>query len=423
MSTSNGRGLVIGTGVALSALAVAAWFVTRETQPPALNRGGTLTVARAMGSGTQGMEGYARAFEPRAFHFPEDHGPHPEFRTEWWYWTGNLETTDGRAFGYQFTLFRNALTPDAPARASAWGARQVYLGHFTVTDVSAGKFHASERYSREALGLAGAAAQPFKVWLEDWEATSVGEGMWPVRLRARTKDVTLELLLEPGKAPVLEGDRGLSQKSEEPGNASYYYSMTRMPSQGTVQLDGQTYAVTGESWMDREWSTSALGQGQVGWDWFSLQLSDGSELMYYQLRHEDGTVDAFSSGTWVPPASAADSAPLHLKREDVELTVLDTWKSPRGGEYPSRWKLRVAKLGLELTATPKVSDQELVVSVRYWEGAVSLDGTRQGQPVKGRGYVELTGYADTGASARGPGTRARGTPESQGRPSPEPSRP
>ncbi|QSQ22464.1 carotenoid 1,2-hydratase [Pyxidicoccus parkwayensis] len=418
---SGGRGLVIGTVVVLVGLAVAVAIVTRESAPPALRQGGTLTVSGALGGGGSadaGSDGYARAVEPRAFHFPEDHGPHPEFRTEWWYWTGNLETEDGRAFGYQFTLFRSALAPEAPQRASAWGTRQVYLGHFTVSDITGGAFHASERFSRAALDLAGARAQPFKVWLEDWEAVSVGESMWPVRLHAETDEVALELLLEPGKSPVLQGDRGLSQKGPERGNASYYYSMTRMPSRGTVRVEGQTYAVKGESWMDREWSTSALGADQVGWDWFSLQLSDGSELMYYQLRRKDGSADRFSSGTWVPPSGAASSEPVRVSREDVRIDVLDTWKSPRsGGQYPSRWRLRVDKLGLDVTVTPKLADQELPVSVRYWEGAVSLDGTREGRPLTGRGYVELTGYADT-QGPRHAETRARGTPEAEATSSP-----
>ncbi|MCP3099819.1 carotenoid 1,2-hydratase [Myxococcus sp. K15C18031901] len=410
---SHGRGLVIGVATALGALAVAAWFVTRETQAPVSQRGGALTVASALGGGGDGgTEGFARAFTPRDFVFPEDHGPHPAFRTEWWYWTGNLETADGRAFGYQFTLFRNALAPEAAPRESAWGTRDVYLGHFTVTDVSAGRFHVAERFSRASLGLAGANTRPFRVWLEGWGAQSTGEAMWPVRLHAETDEASLELTLEPGKPPVLEGDRGLSQKSAEPGNASYYYSMTRMPSRGTVQVEGKRYAVTGESWMDREWSTSALGPNQVGWDWFSLQLSDGSELMFYQLRDRNGASDPFSSGTWVPPASAADSAPVHLSRDDVALAVSKTWKSPRGGEYPARWNLRVAKLGLELTVTPKVADQELPVSVRYWEGSVDLEGSREGRPVAGRGYVELTGYADLAAHAR-TGTTTRGMPEAK----------
>ncbi len=406
---SNGRGLLIGTAVVLVGLAAAVAFVTRERPLPALRQGGTLTVANAMSGST---EGYARAVEPRDFHFPEDHGPHPEFRTEWWYWTGNLETEDGRAFGYQFTLFRNALAPetDAAPRDSAWGARQVYMGHFTVTDVAGGTFHASERFSRVALGLSGATARPFKVWLENWETASVdASATWPMRLRAQTDDVALELLLEPGKTPVLHGERGLSQKSAERGNASYYYSMTRMPSRGTVRVGDKSYTVKGNSWMDREWSTSALGADQVGWDWFSLQLSDGSELMYYQLRHRDGTPDAYSSGLWVPPDGAGE--PVHLRREDMKLTVLDTWKSPRsGGAYPSRWRMQVERLGLDLTVTPRLADQELPVTVLYWEGTVGLEGSRQGQPVSGRGYVELTGYADTQGPRRRE-SQARGTPD------------
>ncbi len=388
----NGRGLVIGTAVVLAGLAAAVALITHEQPLPATRQGGgAMTVASAMSGGT---EGYARAVEPRDFHFPEDHGPHPEFRTEWWYWTGNLETEDGRAFGYQFTLFRNALAPDAAPRASAWGAREVYMGHFTVTDVAGGTLHASERFSRVALGLSGATTRPFKVWLEDWETASVGESTWPLRLRARSDEVALELLLEPGKAPVLQGDRGLSQKSAERGNASYYYSMTRMPSRGTVRVKGQTYTVTGHSWMDREWSTSALGPDQVGWDWFSLQLSDGSELMYYQLRQRDGSPDVYSAGLWVPPEGAGE--PVRLRRDDMRLTVLESWRSPRsGGEYPSRWRMQVERLGLDLTVTPRLADQELPVTVVYWEGTVGLEGARQGQPVAGRGYVELTGYADT----------------------------
>ncbi|XXF77481.1 lipocalin-like domain-containing protein [Myxococcaceae bacterium GXIMD 01537] len=385
-----GRGLLLGVAVVLAGLAVGAWLVTRDTWAPEAGGGPTLTVAGVLG-GADGGEGYARAFSPRAFHFPEDHGPHPGFRTEWWYWTGNLETSEGRRFGYQFTLFRSALAPESAPRASAWATRQVYLGHFTVTDVEAGRFHAFERFSRSALGLAGASAQPLRVWLEDWEVRSAGEAPFPLRLAASAPGVALELLLEEGKPPVLQGEHGLSHKGPEPGNASYYYSLTRMPSRGTVTVDGRAFAVTGESWMDREWSTSALSAGQVGWDWFSLQLSDGSELMYYQLRQRDGAADPFSAGLAVP----ARGNPVRLTREDVRVEVLDTWKSPHGpGTYPARWRLTVPSQGLELTVTPLLADQELTVSFRYWEGAVRLEGTRAGSPVKGRGYVELTGYAD-----------------------------
>jgi len=385
-----GGGLIIGVGLVLGALGAAATWVSREAAPPP-ERAPTMTVADALGAPARGLEGYARALAPRDFHFPEDHGPHPEFRNEWWYWTGHLATTDGHAFGYQFTLFRSALAPGKPEGTSAWSTQQIYMGHLTLSDLGAGRFHASERFSRSALGLAGASAEPFRVWLEDWSAEAVGSEAPPLRLTARSGDMALSLVLEAGKPPVLQGERGLSQKGPGPGNASYYYSLTRMPTHGQVTVEGRTHEVTGESWMDREWSTAALGEDSVGWDWFSLQLSDGSELMYYQLRHRDGTVDLFTSGTFVP----AQGEPVHLSREDVRLDVLGTWKSPRSGvEYPARWRLAVPSQGLSLDVTPALADQELPVSVRYWEGAVSVSGTHDGQTVRGQGYVELTGYGD-----------------------------
>jgi predicted secreted hydrolase len=391
-----GKGLALGVAGVLVALAVGAWLVTREATP--VEEGTRLTVAESLG-GTGGMEGYARASTPREFHFPEDHGPHPEFRTEWWYWTGNLETADGRAFGYQLTLFRIALAPREAARASEWGSRQVYMGHFALSDIGAGRFHAFERFSRAAVGLAGAQAQPFQVWLESWKAEATEGGVFPLRLSAEAQGVALSLVLEEGKPPVLQGDRGLSQKSAEAGNASYYYSLTRMPSRGTVTVDGRAYEVTGTSWMDREWSTSALGANQVGWDWFALQLSDGSELMYYQLRQKDGSADPFSAGTDVP----AQGEPVRLSRDEMRMEVLDTWRSPRTGRtYPARWRLSVPSRQLVLEVTPAQADQELPVTVLYWEGAVRLQGTRAGQPVTGRGYVELTGYGEATDPARPP---------------------
>ena len=386
----HGRGLVLGVALVLVGLALGAFFVTREARPP--TEAPTLTVAAALG-GSESTQGYERAVEPREFRFPEDHGPHPGFRTEWWYWTGNLATADGRAFGYQLTMFRNALAPGEAQRPSGWSSRQVYMAHFALSDIGAGRFHAFERFSRDALGLAGAQVEPFfHVWLQDWEARATQGGVFPMKLTARGDNgATLELELEEGKPPVLQGERGLSQKSAERGNASYYYSLTRMPSRGTVTVDGRAHAVTGTSWMDREWSTSALGQGQVGWDWFALQLSDGSELMYYQLRREDGSADPFSAGSFVPP----QGAPVRIQRDALRLEVLDTWQSPRGGaKYPARWRLAVPEVQLELEITPAQADQELPVSVRYWEGAVRVRGSRAGQPVTGQGYVELTGYGD-----------------------------
>ncbi|PTL82991.1 lipocalin-like domain-containing protein [Vitiosangium sp. GDMCC 1.1324] len=385
-----GRGLVIGVAVVLAGLAVGAAYVMRDASLPSA-RAPTLKVADTLGGTDAGTQGYTLALEPREFHFPEDHGPHPGFRNEWWYWTGNLSTAEGRDFGYQLTLFRSALAPGEEERASAWGSRRVYMGHLALSDIGGGRFHASERFSRDALGLAGARAEPFRVWLEDWSAEAVGDGALPMRLTARGEGVSLSLVLEAGKPPVLQGDRGLSRKGPEPGTASYYYSLTRMPTRGQVTVDGRAYEVTGQSWMDREWSTRALSGEQVGWDWFALQLSDGSELMYYQLRRRDGTVDPFTAGTLVPDRGE----PVRLSREDVRLEVLDTWKSPSSGvTYPARWRLAVPSRGLTLELTPALADQELPVSVRYWEGSVRLSGTHEGRPVDGRGYVELTGYAD-----------------------------
>ncbi|HXU46332.1 MAG TPA: carotenoid 1,2-hydratase, partial [Thermoanaerobaculia bacterium] len=244
--------------------------------------------------------GFARALAPRAFRFPEDHGPHPEFRTEWWYATGNLATPAGRRFGFQLTFFRNALAPETPDRPSRWAARDVYMAHFALTDAEGGRFLAFERFRRGALGLAGARALPFRVALDDWSIASLAPGStWPARLRAQEGGAAIDIQLDQGKPPVLEGDRGLSQKSAAPGQASYYYSLPRMPARGDIRLGGESFAVSGLAWLDREWSTSALAADQVGWDWLALQLDDGRELMLYRLRRRDGSADPASRATLI----------------------------------------------------------------------------------------------------------------------------
>ncbi|QKT04290.1 carotenoid 1,2-hydratase [Ectothiorhodospiraceae bacterium 2226] len=336
------------------------------------------------------VAGYARAHAPRPFVFPEDHGPHPAYKHEWWYWTGNLQAEDGRRFGFQLTVFRIAMTPTPVARASAWRGDQVYMAHFALTDVAGRRFYHAERFSRGALDLAGAQAAPFRVWLEDWVAAGppAGETPFPLRLQASEADFAIDLVLEPVKPHVLQGEQGLSQKSAEPGNASYYYSFTRLAARGEVRSADARLAVSGSAWWDREWSSSALGADQVGWDWFSLQLSDGREVMYYQMRRRDGSVDPHSKGVLV---GARGEAQL-LRHADVELTVLDHWESPRGGRYPARWRLTVADL--DLLVQPFLSDQEMDTLVRYWEGAVQVQGRAGDAPVDGVGYVELTGYAN-----------------------------
>jgi predicted secreted hydrolase len=350
---------------------------------------------------------FARALEPRPLRFPEDHGPHPDFRSEWWYVTGNLSGPEGEPYGFQLTLFRSALRPpgasaeEAPLGApSAWRAEQVYMGHLALTDGKSGSFHAFERFSRGAASLAGASAKPFRVWLEDWEiAGPAGQArdIFPLQLRAAEQGVGVSLSLAPQKPLVLQGDAGLSQKGPEPGNASFYYSFTRLEASGEIQLGTQTTRVAGLAWMDREWSTSALSPGQVGWDWFALQLDDGSDLMYYQLRRKDGSADPLSKGIRVGAGGEASG----LESSQVELEVSGRWKSPLdGSEYPSGWRLAVPSEDLVLNLTPMLPEQELNLGFRYWEGAVRVAGTRRGKAIGGRGYVELTGYTDEGIQRR-----------------------
>ena len=373
------RAGVVGTLLVALAL-IGGVFAMRGERPAPI--AAHLTVAEALSAGD--LTGFARAEAPRAFAFPRDHGPHPAFRTEWWYWTGNLAAPDGRRFGFQLTFFRTALTPEAPARGSAWGAHQVYLAHFAVTDVAGRRFGAWSRTERFALGLAGAQPEPFRVWVDDWEARGEGATGLPVRLRASEGDTAIDLTLEGGKPVVLQGERGLSRKGAEPGNASYYYSLTRMPARGSVTVGGRRFEVTGLAWMDREWSTSALGAELAGWDWVALQLDDGRELMFYRLRRKDGGADRFSAGAIVDSTGSARA----LSLADVTLEPLDAWTSPRSGaRYPARWRLSIAGLGLDLQIAPALADQELDVGTRYWEGAVVVAGT-----VAGRGYVEMVGY-------------------------------
>lgn len=346
------------------------------------------------------VEGYSQATGKRTFRFPEDHGPHPGFRNEWWYLTGNLDGEQGQRFGFELTFFRFSLRPDPPSDpngqpVSYWQTHQVYIAHFAVTDERNEQFHVAQRFSRGALGLAGAQSTPFKVWLEDWSimekqnksAGAVTAENWEIK--ASDDDFSLNLNLIADKPPVLNGTDGLSQKSAAEGNASYYYSISRLRSEGTLRIAGETHSVSGVSWLDREWSSSALAPYQQGWDWFALQLSDGSDLMFYNIRKNDGSQDEHSAGTWI----SQDGEPRHLSRDDLSIIVTGEWESPEGGVYPARWDIRLPEFDLEITVTPVIDSQELFTTVRYWEGAVDVTGQRNHQPIEGRGYVELTGYA------------------------------
>jgi len=333
---------------------------------------------------------FARAASVRPFRLPADHGPHFDYETEWWYFTGNVADPKGRHFGYQLTFFRRGLSPGPPPAGPGLATNQIYFAHFALTDSTAGHHVFAERWSRGAGGLAGAQAEPLALWLEDWRVEGRrGDGS-ALRLEARDGPSGLDLELESEKPLANHGDRGLSPKSDEPGNASYYVGYTRLLARGRITTSAGAFEVTGTGWFDHEWSTSALGPGAIGWDWFSLQTSDQRELMFFQIRREDGSLEAASGGTLVEP----DGRTRRLGATDVEVQVEKRWTSPvTGAVYPARWTVRVPSADLELRVAPWLPDQEMRTSFTYWEGAVRIEGTSAGQTVQGNGYVELTGYA------------------------------
>ncbi|MCU0766696.1 MAG: carotenoid 1,2-hydratase [Gammaproteobacteria bacterium] len=343
----------------------------------------SLSVAEQLGG--RPAEGYLRAEAPRAFRFPEDHGPHAGFRNEWWYLTGNLDGADGRRFGYQATFFRIGLDPSPEHRASPWATSEVWMAHLALSDAASATHRGSERFARGAAGLAGAATDPLRVWLEDWQLTSDdGGATW--RLRAATEDFALDLALRPARAAILQGEAGLSRKSDAPGNASYYYSLPRLETQGDVTVEGVRHAVRGLSWLDREWSSSALGEDQVGWDWLALQLADGRDLMYYRLRRADGTVDPMSRGSLVDGAGGrVELGP------DLDLHPVRHWTAGDGRRYPVEWTLRLPGDARPLRVAAVFDAQQMMLAVRYWEGMVDVRDAGDGAP-RGRGYLELTGY-------------------------------
>ena len=347
--------------------------------------------------------GFAQADRPRTLAFPRDHGPHPEFRQEWWYLTGNLDGADGGRFGFELTFFRFALAPPpapsagtsgaeeggAPSATSAWRTREIYMAHFAITDVGAKRFHYAQKLARGALGLAGSEGPPLRLWIDDWTLGAAGAAAGDWKLAAAHEGYALELELHPLTSPVLNGEAGLSQKSDAAGSASYYYSIPRIAVHGALYEHGKPLAVQGLAWLDREWGSGGLGPDQAGWDWFALQLDDGTSLMFYALRDRDGGRDPHSAGTFVE--SSGEARPL--KSPAVDIDVTGHWSSGDGVRYPSGWRLRVPSLALDVIVRPLLADQELKTSPRYFEGAVDVSGTRGGRVLGGRGYVELVGYA------------------------------
>jgi predicted secreted hydrolase len=309
------------------------------------------------------------------FVFPRDHYSHDHFRTEWWYYTGHLRAGNGEEYGYQVTFFRSGVA-EARANPSRWAAKNLYLAHFAISDIPRKSFKYFERVNRAGLGQAGASEKEFHVWIGDWEATGDGTTQ---RLRAGEDGFAVDLTLVSQKPPVIHGENGISQKGKGQGHASHYYSLTRLKTEGMLTVRGKSFPVSGLSWMDHEFGSTQLSPDQVGWDWFSLQFDDGTELMLYVIRKADGRPDPYSAGTYIESNGR--------------------WESPRGkGIYPVKWRLKVPAIGLDMIVTPVFPDQELDTAkstrVIYWEGAVSADGTMHGRRLDGRGYVEMTGYAE-----------------------------
>lgn len=324
----------------------------------------------------------------RQFEFPADHGEHPDFKTEWWYVTGHLQDAQGRPFGFQLTFFSTGLPKMEPAAQSPWTASRVMMAHFAVSDPTGNRFESYERFSRRAIELAGIKTENsgLSIWLGDWTLRRSKDGRW--ELRAQQDGVGIELSLTEKKPPLLQGDRGYSLKGPDPKDASYYVSLTRLEAEGTLHFESEKFDVTGSSWFDHEWSSQAMAPGLVGWDWFSLQLDDGWELMLYLLRYEDGRLEPASSGVLVAPDGS--STKLSLSQFEVEVTARH--RSPKGIEYPSAWVLRVPSEKIELKVAPTMLNQEMKSSVAYWEGAVLVEGRRGGSPITGHGFVEMTGY-------------------------------
>jgi predicted secreted hydrolase len=335
-----------------------------------------------------GAQDYEPALPGYQYHFPRDHFSHTDYQTEWWYYTGNLKAADGHRFGFELTFFRQGISRDA--NTSAWAVRDLYMAHLALSDISAGRFYHSERINRAGPGIAGIDENSSLIWNGNWQA-QLGERRHV--LRGVNEKFKIELELAPAKPPVVHGRDGISQKAEGSGHASHYVSFTRLLTSGSIEVNGTMYKVDGMSWMDHEFFTESLDKNESGWDWLSLQLDDKSELMLYRLRHKDGSVDEYSSGTFVD----AQGKNLALSSKDFMMTSGgETWTSEQSkGRYPVRWHVSVPRLGFEIDVSTPLVSQELSESIgpSYWEGAIDVAGQRSGGSVRGVGYLEMTGYA------------------------------
>ncbi len=343
-----------------------------------------------------GLHEFAPARPGYVYVFPQDHGSHEQFQTEWWYFTGHLSSTNGRRFGYELTFFRRGIdSPDAWSNPSAWAMRHLYFAHFALTDEANDQFRFTEKLSRAGIKKAGAEADRLNVWIDRWSVKTVTPDHRQFHLQAQAEDFSIDLTLESSKLPVTHGTDGVSRKGQHPDDTSHYYSLTRLQTAGSVEVQGTPLAVNGVSWMDHEFGSADLSEGLVGWDWLSLQLENEYDIMAYGLRRADGTFDPASSGTLVRPNGSSTS----LSLEEIIVSVHGHWTSPvSGARYPNQWTLSIPSEKVELNISPRMANQELVTrrstGVTYWEGAVDVTGIWKGENIHGQGYVELTGYAE-----------------------------
>jgi len=333
---------------------------------------------------------YRTAVPGYRFEFPRDYFDHPDFQTEWWYYTGNLKSANGHRYGFELTFFRQAVSRDL-AQAAIWDVKDIYLAHFALSDLDGQKFYHTERINRAGPGIAGVGASNARIWNGNWQIQWEGSDQ---KLQAIEQRFQLHLILRPEKLPVIHGENGVSQKSPGAGHASYYFSLTRLTANGTINVNSENLEVSGLSWMDHEFFTHQLEAGQVGWDWLSVQLEDNTELMLFHIRRKDGLLDSFSAGTYLD----AQGKSTHLRASDFVLQPLaGSWTSPvTHATYPIVWKIVIPKLGMDLEAHTALAAQELTgktkIAPSYWEGAITLEGHRGKTPLGGAGYLEMTGY-------------------------------
>jgi predicted secreted hydrolase len=343
------------------------------------------TATSAAPPSTEGA--FLRAVEPRSWSFPRDHGRHDGFKTEWWYFTGNVRDAAGRPFGFQLTFFRSAFTPTPATRPSPWGMTDLYFAHAAVSDVNGQGFRYADRLARARAGYALASAESLDVTLKDWRCHQADAG---ICLTAADADLAIELLCKSGRGPILQGPGGVNLKGTNPGQASYYYSITRLPTTGTIGVHGQRFDVHGLTWMDHEFSSNALAPNQAGWDWLALSLADGNDYMIYRLRDKAGRAD-YLSGTRIDSTGTA----RFLSSADIQLRASNEWRSPASGAvYPQRWTLSISG-SPSLLITTRIENQELQTpgstDVTYYEGTVGVTDDHF-KPI-GQGYLEMTGYS------------------------------